>query len=318
MRTLLGIDIGGTRLKCGLVAETGEILRAMDTHSPASVDDLRQALLRIVPQVAGGQTPAAVGFGCKGIIDPQTTEVLVLPGMWGFLTGLRLDSLLTGLVPPDTPATADNDAKAALAGESVWGAARGRRNALLLTLGTGIGGAALVDGRIVRGAGGVAGHFGHITVDPEGPICICGNQGCLETFFSARAIEAAAWSLVHLGGSSPMAGILRAHPETLSARFVFEQAALGDPLARHVLNTRIRLFGGALAGLLHAFDPEIVILSGSIADAGAAVFEPLQNEINWRVQGLLQREVPLVPTGLRDTSGVAGAAGLAWLATGPA
>jgi len=215
------------------------------------------------------------------------------------------------LIPGGVPVAADNDAKAALAGEVMWGAAKGRRNVFLLTLGTGVGGAILADGMILRGAGDVAGHLGHITADPDGPLCICGNYGCLQTVFSARAIEAEAWAAVHSGVSSPMTNALRAVPERLSCRFVFTEAQRGDPVASGILARQIRLLGGAIAGLMLALDPEIVILSGSIAQAGAALFEPLQMEIDWRVKGLLKRSVPLAPSGVEDTSGIAGAAALA-------
>ncbi len=314
MKLFLGIDIGGTRLKCGLVNESGELLSSAETHSPASVDALRQALLTLVPQVLDGRTPAAAGFGCKGIIDPRTTEVAVLPGVWSFLTRLRLSSLLDGLIPTGAPVAADNDAKAVLAGEMLWGAAANRQNAILLTLGTGIGGAVLSDGRIIRGAGGAAGHLGHVLADPNGPLCICGSRGCLETLFSARALEAAAWTLVHQGCASPMADILRAHPESLSTRFVFDQAALGDPLATHILDQRIALFAATLAGLVHAFDPEIIVLSGSISCAGEALLEPLRAQVAPRIRGLIAHPVPIVLSGLSDTSGISGAAALARLA----
>lgn len=306
----LGIDIGGTRVKCGLVGEGGEVLRFAEAGTPGSVEALRDALGRMTREVVGGAEVRGAGIGCKGIIDPRTTEVKVLPGVWGFLTGLPLKSLVAGV------AAADNDAKAALAGEAAWGAARGRQNALLLTLGTGIGGAVLADGRILRGAGGVAGHVGHITVEADGPLCFCGNRGCLEAVFSARAVEAAAWGLVHQGGASPMADALRAEPERLTARFVFEQAAAGDRLARHVVETRVHAFAAALAGLVHAFDPEIVIMTGSMAEAGEAVFAPVREELAWRVKGLVQREVPVVGSGVKDGSGVVGAAALAWMAAG--
>ena len=310
--TYLGIDIGGTRLKAGLVDEQGRILRTALATSPSSRQTLEATLPPLVRQLLAGEAPKAAAFGCKGIIDPNTTEVRTMPGVWGFLTGLRLATLLDGVLPPETPITADNDAKAALAGEAAWGAAKGRRDVLLLTLGTGIGGAILSNGQILRGSADVAGHLGHICADPNGPLCICGNHGCLEAIFSARAIEADAWSAMHQGCSSPMTDILRATPEALSTRFVFEQAALGDPLAQGILDRKIRVLGACLAGLLHALDPEIVILSGSIADAGPALFEPLQKEVDWRVKGLLKRSVPLVPTGVQDTSGVVGAAALAY------
>ena len=307
----LGIDIGGTRLKVGLVDRQGRIAAQALTTSPATRAALAAALPALVQQVLEAGQPVAAGFGCKGVIDRSTTEVRTMPGVWSFLEGVRLRDLLAGAVPPDLPVTADNDAKAALAGEIVWGAAKERSNVFLLTLGTGVGGAILSDGRILRGAGDVAGHLGHLTVDPFGPTCICGNRGCLEAVFSARAIEADAWSATHLGVASPMCDILRAHPDALSCRFVFEQAAVGDPVARDILERKIAILGGAVAGLIHALDPELVIVSGSIADAGAALLEPLRREIGWRISGLIRREVPIVPCGVDDTSGIAGAAGLA-------
>jgi len=306
----LGIDIGGTRLKAGLVDEAGRIVRSESTASPASRAAFESILPGLIGQVLAGEKPRGVGFGCKGVIDAVTTEVRTLPGLWQFLVGKRLRDVLEGLVDASTFVTGDNDAKAALAGEVVWGAARGRRNVFLLTLGTGVGGAILADGKIVRGAGDVAGHLGHINADPDGPPCMCGNYGCLEAVFSARAIEAEAWTATHLGCASPMCDILRTDPSALSTRFIFEQARLGDEIARNILKKKIRILGASIAGLLHALDPEIVILSGSIAEAGPALFEPLQQEIDRRVQGLLRRSVPLVASGVQDTSGVVGAAAL--------
>lgn len=308
MSNYLGIDIGGTRLKCGVVSKQGEMLRFAETGTPGSVDGMRDALERMAREVTGGEAVAGAGIGCKGIIDPETTEVKVMPGMWRFLQGLTLKTLVEGVV------AADNDAKAALAGEVAWGAARGTKNALLLTLGTGIGGAVLADGRILRGASGVAGHLGHITVQTDGPLCICGNRGCLEAVFSARAIEAAAWGLTHQGVSSAMTDTLRAEPERLSARFVFEQAAAGDAAARDVVERRVRVLGAAVAGLVHAFDPEVVILTGSMAVE--AVIGVVREEVGWRVKGLVKREVAVVGPGVKDTSGVVGAAALAWMVLG--
>ncbi len=307
----LGIDIGGTRLKVGLVDAGGRILRQALTTSPASKGALAATLPGLARQVLEGSQIRGAGFGCKGIIDRATTEVRTMPGVWSFLEGVRLRDMLAGVVPAEVPIVADNDAKAALAGEIAWGAAKGRTNVFLLTLGTGIGGAILSDGRILRGAADIAGHLGHLTVDPNGPFCICGNRGCLETVFSARAIEADAWSATHLGVLSPMCEILRAHPDSLSCRFVFEQAALGDPIARDILDRKIPVLGGAIAGLIHALDPELVIVSGSIADAGEALLEPLRRDVAWRIRGLVRRVLPIVPSGVNDTSGIAGAAGLA-------
>ena len=217
---------------------------------------------------------------------------------------------LVGL-PLEVPVFADNDARVALAGEMVWGAARGRENALMLTLGNGVGGAALVNGRILRGHSGVAGNIGHLTVDPHGSVCSCGNQGCLETVFSARAIEAEASAAVHRGCDSVLTRLFREQPQLASCRTVFQAASEGDTVAMAIVSSAIYQLGAALAGLLHIFDPEIVILGGHVADAGADLLVPLQEEVCSRSRGLLGRDVPIVEQEVADKSGIIGAAGLA-------
>jgi glucokinase len=210
----------------------------------------------------------------------------------------------------EVPVFADNDARVALSGEIVWGAARGRENVLMLTLGNGVGGAALVNGRLLRGHCGMAGHLGHVTVDPHGPVCSCGNRGCLETVFSARAIEADAWAAVHRGCDSVLTRLFREQPQLATCRTVFQAASEGDTVAVSIVSSAIFKLGAALAGLLHIFDPEIVILGGQLADAGADLLVPLQEEVWGRSRGLLGRDVPIVEQEVADKSGIIGAAGL--------
>jgi glucokinase len=309
----LGIDIGGNRLKAGLVDNDGRVHNLKSCATPYSLPEFHTALRALVEQAIPSQQIETAGFGSKGIIAPETTRVERLPGAWDFLEGAALRDFIADLLPAATPIRADNDAKAALAGEIAWGAARGLRNALLLTLGSGVGGAVVCDGHMLRGATHVAGHFGHILADPHGPPCMCGARGCLETVFSSRAIEAEAWSSVHQGAVSPMTRAFRVHPDQLTCRAIFDWAAQDDPIARWILDRRIDLFAAALAGLVHAFDPEIVILSGQIAEAGEALFAPVRRALQWRTHGLLRREVPVTGPGLNDTSGVAGAAAVGLL-----
>jgi glucokinase len=249
-----------------------------------------------------------VGVGCKGIINPDSTRVEILSGTLHFLEGRCLSQLI-GL-PADVPVFADNDARVALAGEMVWGAARERQNALMLTLGMGVGGAALVDGHLLRGHSGVAGHLGHITVEPDGVLCACGNHGCLETVFSARAIEGAAWAAVHRGCASTLTRLFREQPQLATCRTIFQAASEGDELSQLIIARAISRLGAAIAGLLHVFDPEVVILGGHVADAGDELILPLQEEVWDRSRGLLGREVPLVQQEVADKSGIVGAAGL--------
>jgi glucokinase len=252
--------------------------------------------------------PAGVGVGCKGIINPDSTQVEILPGGLHFLEGLRLSDVV-GL-PLEVPVFADNDARVAMAGEMVWGAARGRENVIMLTLGMGVGGAVVAGGKILRGHSGVAGHLGHLTVDPDGPICTCGNRGCLETVFSARALEGEAWSAVHRGCSSTLTRLFREQPQLATCRTIFQAASEGDEVSSAIVSRAIHKLAAAIAGLLHVFDPEVVIVGGQVADAGPSLMVPLQEEVWARSHGLLGRDVPLVEQQVADKSGIVGAAGL--------
>lgn len=306
---VLGIDIGGTQIKAGMVDEAGAILASRTIATPPDLDSFLPSLHEAIRWLLEATTlPAGVGVGCKGIINPDSTHVEVLNGTLHYLQGLRLSELI-GL-PAEVPVFADNDARVALAGELVWGAARGRADVLMLTLGMGVGGAVLTQGQLLRGHSGVAGHLGHISLDPGGPPCFCGNRGCLETVFSARALEAEAWAAVHRGCPSTLTRLFREQPQLATWRTVFQAAREGDELAAGIVNGALQKFGGALAGLLHVFDPELVILGGQVADAGSDLLNPLRKEVWQRSGRLLRRQVPLVVQQVADKSGIVGAAGL--------
>jgi glucokinase len=306
---VLGIDIGGAQIRAGMVDENGAILASRTIQTPADLESFLSSLHDAIRWLLEATAvPAGVGVGCKGIINPDSTQIEVLPGTLHFLEGQRLVDVV-GL-SLEVPVFADNAARVALAGEMVWGAARERQNVMMLTLGAGVGGAVLSNGHLLRGHTGVAGHLGHITVEPDGARCACGNRGCLETVFSARAIEAEAWSAVHRGCASTLTRLFRDQPQLASCRTVFQAASEGDELARSIVATAIHKLAAGVAGLLHVFDPEIVILGGQLADAGADLLEPLQHEVWERSRRLLGRDVPLVEQEVADKSGIVGAAGL--------
>ena len=307
---VLGIDIGGTHIKAGIVDEGGAILAARTIPTPGDLEGFLPSLQDAVRWLLEATAlPAGVGVGCKGIIDPDSTRVEILPGPLHFLEGLRLSDLV-GL-PMDVPVFADNDARVALAGEIAWGAARGHKHVLMLTLGTGVGGAVMVDGHLLRGQSGVAGHLGHITINPDGAPCSCGNRGCLQTVFSARAIEGEAWAAVHRGCASTLTRLFREQPQLATCRTIFQAASEGDGLSIGIVSRAIRGLAAGIAGLLHVFDPELVIIGGQVADAGADLLLPLQEEVWNRSRRLLGREVPIVEQQVADKSGIVGAAGLA-------
>ena len=252
-----------------------------------------------------------IGIGCKGVIDTATSRVNSLPGDLNFLEG----QLLADVVEPgDLPVYADNDARTALIAEVLWGAARGKRNVVLLTLGTGVGGAALVDGGILRGASGAAGHLGHMTLDLHGGLCICGNRGCVETRFSSRAIESD--YLAHLHRAAPTKLSLGKAGEPPSTEAIFRAAAEGDESARCVIDRALEYLTGAVVSVLHIFDPEVLIIGGNIAEAGPQLLAPIRDEVAHRTRILLGREIPIVFQSLVGYGGVAGAAGLVFLQQG--
>jgi glucokinase len=302
----IGVDLGGTRIKAGLVKLNGEILASFQQDSPRTTSALRDFVASVRKAVA---VPlVGIGIGCKGVIDAKTTRVNCLPGNLNFLEGL----LLKDLIGDDSlPVCADNDARTALIAEVLWGSAKGRSNVVLLTLGTGIGGAALVDGVILRGHSGAGGHFGHVTLDVRGGLCICGNYGCVETYFSSRAIESDYFAHMH-----------RASPTTLAVdeagripktEAIFEAAAKGDPSASRVLHLALESLTASVVSLLHLFDPEVLILGGNMAAAGPQLLAPLEDEVARRTHVLLGRKVPIVLQNAIGYGGVAGAAGLVFL-----
>jgi glucokinase len=306
---VLGIDIGGTQIKAGMVDELGAILASRTVETPPDLEGFVPSLHDAIRWLLEATTlPAGVGVGCKGIINPDSTLVEVLPGVLHYLEGLRLSDLV-GL-PIDVPVFADNDARVALAGEMVWGAAKGYQDVIMLTLGAGVGGAVIANGQLLRGHTGMAGYLGHVTVDPDGLPCSCGNRGCLETVFSARAIEGEAWSAVHRGCPSTLTRLFREQPQLATCRTIFQAASEGDELAQSIVGKAIHVLSAAVTGLVHIFDPQVVILGGQIVDAGTDLLTPLREEVWARSRNLLGREVPILEQEVADKSGIVGAAGL--------
>jgi glucokinase len=302
----IGVDIGATAIKAALVGLRGDLLESFHADSPRTTSSLRD-FIHSVRKHAPARVQG-IGIGCKGVIDSTTTRVNRLPGDLNFLEGCTLRELagMDGL-----RVCADNDARTALVAEVLWGSARGRRNVVLLTLGTGVGGAALVDGVIVRGASGAACHFGHVTLDLRGGLCICGNYGCLETSFSSRAIESA--YSAHIHRASPTRLTLDDAGRVPTTEAIFQAAAEGDPSARRVLDLAFEALTAALVSFLHVFDPELLILGGNIAAAGPQLLAPLHEEVERRTRVLLGRKVPIVIQNAVGYGGVAGAAGLVFL-----
>ncbi len=305
----VGVDIGATAIKAALVGLGGNLIesyREPSPRTPAALHDFVDSVLKRASAPVRG-----IGVGCKGVIDTATSRVNSLPGDLHFLEGKLLADVIGA---GDVPLYADNDARTALIAEVLWGSARGKRNVVLLTLGTGVGGAVLVDGVILRGASGAAGHLGHMTLDLHGGLCICGNYGCVETRFSSRAIESE--YLAHLHRAAPATLSFDSAGQPPSTEAIFRAAAQGDESASYVLARALEYLTAAVVSYLHVFDPEVLILGGNIAEAGSQLLAPIRDRVARRTRVLLGREIPIVFQSTVGYGGVAGAAGLVFLQQG--
>jgi glucokinase len=309
-RLCLGLDFGGTTVKGGLVSESGELSRSFARATPTCMGQLHELFGQLFNSLSDAEI-AGIGVGCKGITDKEFDALLHSPGDMSFMEGASFREICSHHAA-GIPVFADNDAKTALIAEQLWGAAKGLKNVVMLTLGTGVGGAILIDGKIYRGANGVAGQLGHMTVDAAGGICLCGNRGCLETVFSARSIEAAAFAHVHRRTKSS----LTSSDLPITCEGVFRAAAANDEVAVWIVERAIEHLAAALAGIVHILDPELVILGGQIVNAGEPLLAPLRQELMKRTRFFLGTEVPIVVSLNLSHAGVLGAAGLAFLQIG--
>lgn len=307
----IGLDFGGTNLKAGLVDSKGHLQFAMSEATPRTIEGFKALAESFITKLSSKADVRAVGIGCKGVVDGKTTMLVRSPGDLKHVEGNSLRELVSAAAGRKS-VYADNDARTALIAEWLWGAAKGFQNVLMLTLGTGVGGAMLMDGRIMRGAHGVAGHVGHMTIEPYGPMCICGNYGCLETIFSARAIEADAFSARHRRVSS----VLTDRAQASDCEQVFQAAAESDEVAKWIINRATLHLGAALASLVHLVDPELIILGGHIAEASAQLLDPLRQELRSRTRFLIGQDLPIVFPKVPSHTGVIGAAGLALVESG--
>ena len=302
----VGIDAGGTKLLGGVVDEhlavhhrVHRLWRGVDRQ------DVLDVMVEVAEEaVARAPETETIGFGIPAVLDGDRVRVVAcvhLP-----LADLPVRDMVSERLGRHV--VLDNDANCALLAEARAGAAKGASNALLLTLGTGIGGGVLARGRIYRGAGG-AGELGHITVDPSGPRCPCGNTGCVEAFASGTAI---ADSGLAAAKAEPLSALGQALAEgrAITSPLVTELAAEGDPAAAQVLEEAGRKLGVGLAGLANAFAPEVIVIGGGAAAAGELLLQPAREELRRRALGL-HRSVPVVPAHFGPEAGMLGAALLA-------
>lgn len=314
---IIGVDLGGTNIVTGALTPDGTRICGVqsvptDVASGAGgvVDHIVTAIeATIAATMAETGAPRdvfrGIGIGAPGPLDREHGIVIVAPNLGWRNFPLR-DRVMERV---GLPATLDNDANCATLGEWWLGAARGARHVIGLTIGTGIGGGLLFDGRLFHGAADVAGEIGHTTIDMDGRHCTCGNYGCLEAYASGPAIATRAREVLERdGNASLMPGMVGGDLSRLTAQTVYDAAKEGDRVADEIVRDTARYLGAAVANLLNIFNPDVVVIAGGVTLAGDRLFVPLQAEVRRRAFAPAVEAVRIVPGALPGTAGVVGAA----------
>jgi glucokinase len=315
-RLAIGIDIGGTKVAGGVVDETGTIThrtRRDTPHRSTSPSVVENTIVESVEELLRQVDPddvVAVGIGAAGFVAEDRATVVFAPHLsW------RNEPLRAALSQRiHLPITVDNDANAAAWAEACFGAARGESHVVVITLGTGIGGALIIDGHVERGRHGIAGEFGHMQIMPGGIRCECGNRGCWEQYASGNALVREARAMIEAG--SPVVADLLARlggdPAALTGPFITEAAREGDPTARELLADIGEWLGIGLANLASAFDPGLFVIGGGVSAADEMLIGPAREAFRRQLPGRGYRpEARIVRAVLGSDAGLIGAAELA-------
>jgi glucokinase len=270
----IGIDIGGTKIAGGLVSEDGTIVRQERRPTPAGDGEaIIDAVVEIVQSLRADGEIAGVGVAAPGFIDAAQSTVYYTPNIPWRSEPLRAD-LAAQL--PGLDITIDNDANAAGWAEYRFGAGRGRRDMTLLTVGTGVGGAIVTEGRLFRGGFGAGAEIGHMRVVPGGLPCGCGQRGCIEQYGSGRALLRYANEIADQRGIGQALAAARAEHGELDGHHVYELIVAQDPGALFALRELGGWLGQAAASLSAVLDPELFVFGGGVAAAGDLLLEPIR------------------------------------------
>jgi glucokinase len=307
----VGVDIGGTKVAGGVVAADGTLLDTARRATPgSSVADTEDAIVAVVEELAGRhEALVGVGIGAAGWFDRTGDTVLFSPHLAWRNSTLRKD-LAARL---QRPLWVGNDADAAAWAEYRYGAARGASLALMITLGTGIGGGIVIDGRLQRGAHGVAGEWGHMRVVPDGRLCACGNRGCWEQYASGTALGQTARevALTSRAAAGRLLERVDGRAERLTGEDVARTAADGDPLALELVTEVGTWLGQGIADLAAVLDPEVVVIGGGVSVLGELVLGPARTRLDRALPGRGFRPGPrVVAAQLGAQAGLIGAADL--------
>ncbi|GJQ48250.1 glucokinase [Candidatus Kuenenia stuttgartiensis] len=305
---IIGVDLGGTNLKAGIVGRDGNILYQFSIKTNAHAESqvishqICELIAGIIKNVRIEKSDIlGIGLGSPGLIDKKGETILFSPNLskWRDIPIKKIISDTFGL-----PCILENDANAAAWGEKWVGAGKDVSSLVMLTLGTGIGGGIILDNKLWRGINNTAGEIGHMSIQTDGPLCNCGNYGCIEVYASAPGMVRRFRELLESGKAS-----LLKKDEEITAKRINEAAVQGDGASLSIIEETGRYLGIAIVNIIHILNPGAVVLSGGLIGSGELLMRPVKRTIEERVLKASYKDTKILFSQLGTDAGIIGAAG---------
>lgn len=308
---VIGIDLGGTKINGALADLEGKILsqHTIPTNASEGEQAVLERIFKVIEMVMEKADKKAedikvIGIGSPGPLDGKTGVILDSPNLpfnnFQLVRPIEQKFNITTYL--------DNDANVAAIGEYMLGAGKGTNNMVFMTVSTGIGGGAIVDGKIYRGGTSNALEIGHTTILPDGPRCNCGNYGCIEAIASGTAIARQGREVVERGLDTSLKNY-----DSVTSYEVYVEAQKGDKAAKEILDSSFNYLGIAVANIITSFDPDVFVIGGGVSQMGSILFDKVQEVVNKRCFKTMSEHCKIVPAGLGTDAGVMGAVALALL-----
>lgn len=291
-KNIVGIDLGGTYVKMGIVTPEGKIIARKKLITPAGGN--YKALINLIIKNIPVKKVSGIGFGVPGFVNTEKGIVHTLVNIPGW-KNVNLQSIMekrTGI-----PTRIDNDVNCMVLGEVTFGIAKGKRNVFGITLGTGVGGGVVINGKLYRGSSFTAGEVGHVTVLKDGPRCNCGNRGCLEALVGNKRIVERYKKITKLKGK-------------ITPEIIEEEAKNGNKKAIKIWQETGEYIGIVLAGIVNVLNPELIVIGGGIAGAGNLIMKSIRNTVQQRSVAVARDTVQVKFSKLGNNAGILGAAAL--------
>jgi len=312
-RFVIGVDVGATFVKIAKVDLRGSILSkdSIKTKDFQSRDSMISEIVKIIDRLSQKEKKhlAGVGVGIPGPVDYEKGVVFNLTNIKGW-KNIPIKSILSKRLK-GIPVFVDNDANAASIGEATWGAARGSKNIVCITLGSGLGGGVIIDGKVYRGRSYSAAELGHICIDRNGPKCNCGSNGCFEAFVGNSYMVKDVIKKIKSGKKTQLLALADNKLSNITPKLLDKAAQLGDKFSAEIWNEMGRNVGIGLSSIINIFNPEIIVIGGGVSKASKHIFSSIKKTIRERSMEIFRKGLKINRAKFVENAGVVGAAALA-------